>query len=85
MSEKHIEIVATLYKARKIVRYLYPDSYVDHCRNWQETIKKVAAGLQISELEAVVDILAKSADESGSAYTAIWVMAAYVEMVEPSA
>ena len=85
MSEKHIEIVATLYKARKAVRSLYPDSYADHCMDWQDTIKKVAAGLQISELEAVIDILAKLADESGSAFTQMWVMAAYVEMVEPSA
>lgn len=81
MSEKHVEIASKMYSARKSLRYLCPDVFVDRCREWQDVIKKVAEGKGLSDLEAVIHLLQCM---KGKEVTQIWIMAAYVEMVEPS-
>lgn len=81
ISEKHVEIAAKMYDARRVLKSLCPNKFAPHCKEWQDVIRKVSAGKGISEMEALVDILGKLKD---SAMSQMWVLASYVEMVEPS-
>jgi hypothetical protein len=81
MSEHHVKIASELYSARHSMRILFPDVFVQRCKDWQETIKQVATINKCSEIEAMVDICKKL---EGKEMVQIWVMAAYVEMVEPT-
>lgn len=81
MTETHVKIASELYSARRSLKVLYPDVFADRCKDWQETIKQVAVINKSSEMEAMIDILQKLV---GKEIIQIWVMAAYVEMVEPS-
>lgn len=80
MSEQHVEILHQMYSARRSLASLYPDKFKERCREWQEVIRKVADGRGISELKAVIILLAEA---NFAAITQMWVLAAYVEMVEP--
>jgi len=81
MSEQHVEIMSKLYSARKSLRSLCPSIFADRCKEWQDVIKKVAADKGLSDIKAMIDILTRL---EGKEVTQMWVMAAYVEMVEPS-
>lgn len=81
-SEQAIGIAAKMYDARSTLKRLCPDKFYDRCKEWQEVILKVSVGKGISELEAVIDMLQTLKESSGM--SVLWVLAAYVEMVEPS-
>jgi hypothetical protein len=81
MTEQHVNIASKLYSARSSLRSLFPDVFAERCKEWQDVIKKVAAGKGLSEIQAMIDIMTKL---EGKEVAQMWVMAAYVEMVEPS-
>ncbi|CAB4211710.1 hypothetical protein UFOVP1419_9 [uncultured Caudovirales phage] len=81
MSEQHVDIASKLYSARRSLRSLCPDVFVDRCKEWQEAINAVAASKGMTGLQAMIDIMTRL---EGREVAQMWVMAAYVEMVEPS-
>jgi hypothetical protein len=81
MSEQHVDIASKLYSARRSLRSLCPDVFAERCKEWQEAIKKVAESKGLSEIQAMIDIMTRL---EGKEVAQMWVMAAYVEMVEPS-
>lgn len=81
-SERAVGVAAKMYDARRTLKSLCPEKYFERCREWQDVIKKIAADNNWSELETVIDILGRLKHESGM--SVLWVLAAYVEMVEPS-
>ncbi len=80
MPERRIKIVNELYSVRKSLHSLCPDIYFDRCKEWQEIIKGVAEEKGLDEIEAMIGIM-KSLE--GEAVAQMWVMAAYVELIEP--
>lgn len=82
MSEQHVNIASKLYSARRSLRSLCPDVFAVRCKEWQEVIKKVQESKGLSDIQAMIDIMTKL---EGKEIAQMWVMAAYVEMVEPSA
>ena len=81
ISEKHVRLAAKMYDARRVLKSLYPDNFSKRCQEWQDVIKKVSEGKGVSELDAVIDILGKLKD---SGIAQMWVLASYVELMEPS-
>jgi len=81
LPEKQVGIASKMYSARNSMRYLFADTYATRCKEWQEVIKRVAGGKKLSEIQAMIDIM-KNLD--GKEMAQMWIMAAYVEMVEPS-
>lgn len=76
-----VGIAAKMYEARRTLKFLLPDQFHARCQHWQEIIKKVSAGKELSDLEAVIDML-RVIQPDGMAQ--LWLLAAYVEMIEPS-
>lgn len=81
MSEQHVNIASKLYSARRSLRSLFPDVFAERCKGWQGVIKKVSEDKGLSEIQAMIDIMTRL---EGKEVAQMWVMAAYVEMVEPS-
>lgn len=81
MSEQHVDIASKLYSARRSLRSLCPDVFADRCKEWQNVIKKVSETKGLTDIEAMIDIMTKL---EGKEVAQMWVMAAYVEMVEPT-
>lgn len=75
-----IQIAAKLYEARDNLKTLFPDDFKTKCQEWQEVIRKVAAGKQMTDIKAMIDIMQHL---EGKEIAQMWVMAAYVEMIEP--
>lgn len=82
MSEQHVNIASKLYSARRSLRSLFPDVFAERCKEWQRAINKVAEDRSITDIQAMIHIMTNL---EGKEVAQMWVMAAYVEMVEPSA
>ena len=81
MSEQHVGIASKLYSARSSLRSLWPDIFAERCKKWQGVIEKVSVAKGLSDIQAMIDIMNNL---DGKEIAQMWVMAAYVEMVEPS-
>jgi hypothetical protein len=81
MSEQLVGIMSKLYSARNSLRTLCPEVFPDRCKEWQAAIKQVAEAKKLTDIEAMIDMLARL---EGKEVAQMWVMAAYVEMVEPT-
>jgi hypothetical protein len=77
--ERAVAITAKLYECRRAARSLLGAHYKRDMDLWATAIKGVAATGQTSELDAATK-MARETDGFG----AIVVLAAYVEMMEPS-
>lgn len=82
MSEQLVSISHKFYSARSSLRALCGDVYDARCKEWQTVIKQVSAAKGLSDIQAVIDIMTNL---EGKEVVQMWVMASYVEMVEPSA
>lgn len=78
-----IQMTARLYEARDAMRVLLAERYQERIQPLTVVIQRVAYERQISALSAATSI-AKEAQEQGEINSAVLVLAAYVEMVEPS-
>ena len=76
-----LQMAAKLYDARDSLKRLFPDDFKTKCSEWQEVIRKVAAGKQITDIKAMIDIMQHL---EGKEVAQMWVMAAYVEMTDPA-
>ncbi len=81
MSEKLVGIANKFYSARSTLKTLYPVEFDKRCIEWQKALKTAAERKDISELDEVINIMKARSINSVSV---MWLMAAYVEMVEPS-
>lgn len=79
--EKLVSVASKLYSARSSLKTLFADTFETRCQEWQEVIRKVMEANSFTELEAMLDILQNL---DGKEIAQMWVMAATVEMLEPS-
>lgn len=75
-----VQLAAKLYDCRDTVKRLLQDDYHKQMQEYGEVVRKVAAAEKCSDLEAGTRV-AKSA---GDGMTAVFVLAATVELIEPS-
>lgn len=78
-NEQHVRMAAQLYQARDAARSLLGAHYKRNMTLWAVAIKGAAASDRCSELAAALQ-MAREADGFG----AIVVLAAFVEMTEPT-
>lgn len=81
ITEKHVHIAEKMYSARRSLKSLFPNVFVTTVQRWQSAVRKVMAGKNMTELEAMLDML-KALE--GKEVAQMWLLAAVVEMVEPS-
>lgn len=81
--EQPIRIAAQLYEARDTAKFMLGANYHAKLEPWIGMIKASAKNRGVSELRAAGD-LAKDVAANISGAAAITVLAAYVEMIEPS-
>lgn len=84
MTEQHVRITAQLYEAREQVRRLLGDAFSARMAALGKAIQVIAEKKKITVLQAGI-AAAKAMQEDGQAYTAVSVLAATVELLEPSA
>ncbi|KLD65455.1 hypothetical protein [Dyella japonica] len=78
-----VEITAKLYRIRDAAKFMLGDKYKAEMAEWRQAIEQVAAARQVTPLGAAT-LLGKKLIQEGSEYAFLSVMAAYVEMAEPS-
>ena len=81
LNEQAVEMAAQMYSARKSLLSLFKDDFYQRCAEWQEVIRKVMAIKGLAEIEAAIDILKSM---QGREAAQMWILAAVVEMIEPS-
>jgi hypothetical protein len=74
-----INSTSKMYECRDAAKTLYGSKYAARMEEYGDAIKAVARSKQCSELQAVI-LMAKEVD----GFARICLMAAYVELVEPS-
>lgn len=79
--EKQVKMAAQLYAARDTIRKLYGKDYPKILSTYKEAIKNRMKKDGVSELPAMVRVCG---DWIGSPNTCLLLMAAVVEMIEPS-
>lgn len=82
--EQAIAMTAKLYETRKAVKFLLGDKYPAKMAEWRHAIEQVAAARQVSDTKATI-LLCNQASKDGSSTVVAVILAAYVEMTEPSA
>jgi hypothetical protein len=78
-------MAARMYDARDSLKSFYyddPDGFTRRCQEWQEVIKRVMVEKDLNELNAMLDIMEKLGNKP---FAQLWILAATVEMIEPSA
>ncbi len=83
MAEKHVRMAAHLYEAREAARTILGAKFDRRMAEYGDSIREVAKRHGITEMQAAVR-LAQAAQKDGQAYTAALVLAAMVELAEPS-
>jgi hypothetical protein len=81
--EQAIGLTAQLYSARNAAKFLWGEQFPDKVAEWRTAIEAVAAARKVDNLQATT-LLSTAAEKRGSPYTALTILAAYVEMTEPS-
>ncbi|WP_454262177.1 hypothetical protein [Pseudoxanthomonas mexicana] len=84
MAEQHVRLTAQLYEAREQMRRLLGDAFSARMAALGKAIQVIAEKKKITVLQAGI-AAAKAMQEDGQAYTAVSVLAATVELLEPSA
>lgn len=83
MSETHIRLAAKLYAARDAVKFLLGDLYAERMKQGGALLEKLAEKRSKGVLE-VATVLAKEVEAEGRAFAALAILAAAVELLEPS-
>lgn len=81
--ERAVGITAQLYRCRSAARTLLGDRFGAVMDEFGTAIRDAAAQRETSELKAAI-ALGQVAQEAGNDFAFIEIMAAYVELVEPS-
>lgn len=83
MSERLVKISAKLYGARDAARRMLGATYLERTKAWGELIDQVARAKGLSRIEAAT-LLANGAVEEGNNMAVVVILAAAVELIEPS-
>lgn len=75
-----VQIAAKLYECRDAARTILGDKYPERMREYGDSIRSVAAAKECSELVAGKML----AEAAGGGMTTVLVLAATVEIIEPS-
>ena len=81
--EKQIRIASQLYGARDAAKFMLGTDYHAKIEPYMSMIRVSAKNRGVSELTAACD-MAKDVAENISGHGAVMVLAAYVELIEPS-
>lgn len=81
--EQAVGITAKLYRIRNVAKFLWGDEYPAKMRDWRAAIELVASRKKIGNLEAA-RAMGERALANGAESIYLTIMAAYVEMTEPS-
>ena len=85
MTENHIQLAAKLYRARDSVRKLYGLAYKNEIKKYITVIQSCMKKEKIdNEIKAAQFLIEKSKDQDGANYFAVKLLAAAVEIVEPT-
>lgn len=79
--QKLIQMTAKPYDARDTLKRLCPDKFRASVTEWQAAIRDIAAKHGWTEIEAMIAMMKGAKDEP---LRQMWIMASYVEMIEPS-
>lgn len=83
--ENAVKLAARLYKARDAMRRLYGHDYPKKVAMFQEFIRAEMTKRKLDAINATMSLVAGlQKHDSGSGMTQALVLAAYVEMIEPS-
>jgi len=80
-ADRAAHLASQMHRMRDAMRSIWGEHYPEKVLPWQSAITNVAEGKHLQPLQAAIQ-LAKAADHDG--YAVIAVMAAYVEMIEPT-
>lgn len=83
MAENHVRMAAHLYEARDTARDLHGAQFDNRMAEFGAAIREVAKRKGITEEQAGIQ-LAKAAQDDGRPYTAVTVMGALCELLDPS-
>ena len=81
ITERHVHIAEQMYSARRSLKTIFPKASDSTVQRWQAAVRKVMDGKKMTELEAMLDMLKMI---EGKEVAQMWLLAAVVEMVEPS-
>ncbi len=85
MIQKAVYVAAKMYQVRDAVRALLGDRYHEQLQPSMEVIRTIARQDQCSELQAMHKVVAElTADGPETVHLRLRVIAAYVEMIEPT-
>lgn len=84
MSRNAVQLAAQMYDARDAMRGLYKDKFPAKVAEYQVFIKKAAALHGCDELKATMKLIAKLEAANLGGIPQALLLAAYVELVEPS-
>lgn len=80
-----VQIAAKLYDARDTMRLFWGDHYLAKVNEWKHYIEQAAVKWQCSEMDALMRLVKLLQEKDpASGMTQALLLAAYVEMVEPS-
>lgn len=83
MPEREVRMAAQLYEARDAARKLHGDLYASKMAEYGSAIQEVARRTGLTDMQTAVR-MAQGEQDDGRAYTAVTILAAMVELVEPS-
>ena len=81
-SEQNIRLASDLYEARRAARFLLRESYAETLKPYRDLIGRVMTEKKLSVLQAALDVGKRIPPADG--IPLMCVMAAAVEMIEPS-
>ena len=84
MTEQHIKLAAKLYRCRDTAKRFFGVEFQDKIHPYKQIISGVAKDKKIDEIDAVMQICEDETIKN-SGWTVVLLMAAAVELVEPSA
>lgn len=81
MSEQIVGIAEKMYSARRSLRSLLPEKFTETCEKWQVAVQMVMREKDMSEIAAMIEMLRILKEKP---VAQLWLLAAVVEMLEPS-
>lgn len=81
-NQQQVQIAAKLYECRQIARMIGKEKYAEQVIPWMQAVIVSAALKDVSRLQAGQELAAAESPD-GNFITAIWMLAATVELIEP--
>lgn len=82
-TEQQVKIAARIYEARDTAKRLLGDKYAAKIAEWQDAIRFYMKSTGLDGIHSVMELVS-AAQRDGDAMPQMLLLAAYVEMIEPS-